>query len=337
MRHVSSGTIYTDVEMQLVNPLIGLPNEPASHPMHIKTTRTSFIGADVFIENVEMRPMLTTDSFRDTANALIEQNKASFSAKNTALSIAGATPSILKELSHHIPGLGAVLSSTYFADDIRSLNHIRKRMIFTKNFIDDYFEDPWKKHIVSFETSIAIGRVFENTILYALSQLERRYNKQANSIVGRAFQVMGSSLTFAGLFTHGATVPLGLGCGGVGSIIRARFAIRSAYNNIRRRIAGTLSVNREQHARHLYGLTLLHLLNTGKHDGNYVGSKEAGRSVQFAREVNPNHRTDEEEVAAEFVASIEGLEYIGAETPIQTQLDHFLEYGLWSIMLGIKS
>lgn len=335
MRHVTSGTVYVDLEMQLIDPARTPPSASACS-MHTETIPNSLIGEDIFVEDVEMLPTITSDGFRNTARTFVEQNRASFSSKDTLLAVLGGIPGALKEFSHHVPGLGAVLNSSYFADDIRFLLRLRDRMIFTKEIIEDYFEDAWTKHLVSFDTSVTINRVLENTLLYTVSQLERRYNKQANLIIGRAFQVMGSSLTFAGLFTKGATVPLGLVIGGLGTAVKARFAVRSAYNYIQRKRDGTLSVNREAHARHLYGLTLLHLLHSGKHDGNYVGSQEARKSVQFAQEVNPNHR-DEEDVAAEFVSSVEGLNYIGSEAPTQTQIDHFLEYGLWSIMLGIKS
>jgi hypothetical protein len=337
--------MYTDIEMQLIDPMRGLPTESASlRSMRIETTQNPLIGEDIFIDDIEMMPTVTTASFKDTAKELLQQTKASFSAKDTALSVIGATPTILKELSHHIPGLGAVLSSSYFADDFRALVRTRRRMIFTKKLIDDYFENPWEKRILDFKTSITVNRILENTLLYALSQLERRYNKQANAIVGRALQVMGSSLTFAGLFTHGATVPLGVGVGAVGSIIKARFSIRSAYNNLQRRIAGNLSVNREEHAKYLYGLTLLHLQQTGKHDGNYIHSRKAAESIQTVQEIYRSYTPElaaefrgSEEVAAQFVASIEGLDYIDADAPTRLQIDHFLEYGLWSIMLGIKS
>ncbi|MBL4819193.1 MAG: hypothetical protein JKY15_08240, partial [Deltaproteobacteria bacterium] len=55
----------------------------------------------------EMAPIVQESGALDKPKEMVDQVKSSFSARETALNVAGLIPEALKELGHQIPGIGA--------------------------------------------------------------------------------------------------------------------------------------------------------------------------------------------------------------------------------------
>ena len=315
MRRIVESPGYTEIEMDVV-PALDLPSIEDIHTNHFSANN------EILLSGFEAAPTSKVDGFKDEIRIFADQLKAEFSPEETAVSTLGLLPSALKELGHQMPGVGALLTTGFLAEDIHHWKHLQKHIEHTRGLLQS--------------TSVISDDMLKNTLSYVMAQLERRSNKLLDSMGGKTLQATGSILIFTGLFTHGVTAIPGLALGIAGTVIKSRISIRSAFNNLRKRVNKELSINRENHARYLYGLTLLHLHRIGAHNGDYSHSKEAKRSIDFVQNI-PGDNHDAAQIAAEFVCSLKGLEFFKTHALTTAEMDHFLEYGLWKIMLGIKS
>lgn len=266
--------------------------------------------------------MVIRDTFTDTAKTLTNQTRAGFSIRDTSLSIAGTLPTVLNELGHNVPGLGTLLAGSFLTDEFERLNSLAREIDRVK-----------KAH---FELSRVRTSTLTDASLYVIHQLTRRHQKLRISIVGRTLQAVGSSLTLASLFTAGATAVPGLAIGLGGTAIRGTVSARSVFNYIRKSATKQLSVEREQHARLLYGLTLLHVERIYSYETNWSDHKEAKRCIEIIRS-GFRANSYELHIGHQLVSQLAGLEFLKNPWQHHGAIEHFLEYGLWSIMNAIKS
>ncbi|MEI6804928.1 MAG: hypothetical protein WCK49_00285 [Myxococcaceae bacterium] len=329
MRRIIENHGYIEIEMDEI---------PALDPPRVQDNDSPplLIDDEILLNSFEAAPVTRTNHFQEDAQVLAHQLKAGFSPTETAVSGLELLPSVLKELGHQVPGVGALFATGFLAEDIASFKHLQQHIKHTKKFLPKKLEPISFNDFASQNAERGHNALIQNTLAYVISQFERRSDKLMDSMGGKTLQATGSILIFTGLFTHGLTAIPGLALGAAGTVIKARVGIRSVLNNLKKRKGKELSVNRENHARYLYGLTLLHLHRLGAHNGNYSQSKEAKKSVEFVQNIpgDPHYAA---QMAAEFVCSLKGLEFFKKHALTQTEMEHFLEYGLWKIMLEIKS
>lgn len=311
MRHIVEGSGHPEIEML-----------PINNDMRVASSVSML--ADSFQERIifagsEIAPTVKVDTFKDGVRSFIHKRKAEFSTQEFTRSAIELLPQVLKELSHNIPGLGAVIGGAFLKKDIGRWRELQKDIFHVKTLIRNEVPPSMKE-----------------TLCYVLSQLQRQSYKAEQMMLGKVFQVVGSLLTLGGLVTHGATVIPGVVVGAGGSLVKARISLRSAYNYLQRKWAGQLSVERTKHARFLYGLTLLHLEHLGYYDGNCQILTEADKAVEMARDAGGDQKYMAN-LAADFVSTIPSLAFLKKQPPSATEIEHFLEYGFWSIMKGIKS
>lgn len=325
VRHIAAGTQQIEIEM--------LPAEP----VFSQAPQTKEVWVDSFDDGIsDSFASVRTDSFKDSFQDFVDESKAEFSAKETALSVAGVVPEILKELSHQIPGLSTIVTGSFLAED---LSIWRKLQVNIKLLEQDFLMTR-KRELVAFNDFLDIHpdatheQIIENTFLFTLAQLYRRSNKFEQGMLGKTFQLLGSIMSITALFTHGLTAIPSLIVGGFGTAIKVRVLARSIFNYVKKIL--NKRVNREAHARYLYGLTLLYLFHQGHHDGNCLGSKEALKSVLFVQNIPGDYRSVSKR-AVEFLSHTPSLAFLKELPANESDMKHFMKYGFWTIMKEIKT
>ncbi|MEI6790852.1 MAG: hypothetical protein WCK42_06700 [Myxococcaceae bacterium] len=314
VRHIHEKN-FADTEMM---PLMG----------DMELSSKSFREPKIFIElsDLEACASIREETFKDSAMSFMHQTKAEFDTKETVISAAGLVPTILTELSRNIPGLGAVICSISLREDIAHLRGIQTHIQDVSEILKNDFDIQTSTKATEFTHQTTHEQILGNTFLFILAQLERRVNKTQQIMVGKTLQIAGSTLTALGLVTHGVTAVPGLIIGFAGTAIKLRITLRSASNFFKKKYNKELSINRELHARYLYGLTLKYLINHRSNLPNFSNSREAVKAIKLVESI-PGEHTQLEPIAADFVSSIAHLK----------DMDHFIEHGFWTILAGIKT
>lgn len=322
MRHVIEKTGFADIEMTPID---------STAPQTPKTTYP-FHNSTLVLGSSEKAPRLKEDTFKDNAMSFVHQTEAEFSTTDTALSAVSLAPVILTELSQNIPGLGAVLTGTSLVKDIAQWHQLQITLKHIHNLLIHNFLISPKNKALNFNSFTDLHpnstheQVLANTLLFVLTQLQRRSSKEEQVMLGKALQMTGSILTLAGLVTHGATAIPGIILGIGGTTIKLRITLRSLTNYISKKYHKELSFNRELHARYLYGLTLKHLVDTKAYLGDFSDFREARRAIELVENIPGDHKRTEQ-MAAGLVGTFVDLK----------DTAHFIQYGFWSIMAGIKT
>ena len=321
MRHVIERN-GVEIEMMPISP-----GENTASPETVRSqdpTYTQLLMTSTF----EPPPSIREDTFKDSAMRFIHRRKAAFSPQKTAIHTANLAPTILMELSHNIPGLGAVIGSAAMLDNLVGWRKFQKHSTQLKELLKIHLNPKNKDTDFKRFSHAHPGHpeILANTFLFVLAQLDRKSKKAEQVMVGKALQILGSGLTILGLVTHGVTAIPGIMLGAGGTAIKLRITLRSASNFIQKKYKKELSMNRELHARYLYGLTLRHLVNSGSYTGDLSRSQEAITSMELIDNI-PGDPRGAEAIAADFVGSLVDLKNI----------EYFVDNGFWDIMVGIKT
>lgn len=327
VRHIHEKN-FADTEMM---PLMR-GNEPLSKSSEEPKTIRSLYGSTVVLNDLEACASIREDTFKDSAMSFVHQTEAEFDARDTVISTAGLVPTILTELSRNVPGLGAIIGSVSLREDLKHWRVIKTHIRDIREILTDDFNLQTKTKVIQFthltdeNPEITHEQILKNTFLFTLAQLERRVDKTEQIMFGKTLQIAGSTLTALGLVTHGVTAVPGLIIGFTGTAIKLRITLRSASNFFKKKYNKELSLNRELHARYLYGLTLKYLVNHKRSLPNFSNSREAVKAIELVESIQGDH-TQVEPIAADFVSSIANLK----------DMNHFIEYGFWTILAGIKT
>lgn len=142
---------------------------------------------------------------------------------------------------HHIPGIGLLVA--YFAkrkvtSEIKETGEQLKTV-----------NQAWVKSLNNGKSEVNIE--LANTLNYAQLQLQKRFKKLERTSFATDIQTIG-----AGVSTSMIAAPIGAGIAGIGTAIKSFFSFKSIGNFFRKLYNRTLGVERNQHARLLYGLAL---------------------------------------------------------------------------------
>ncbi|MEI6805381.1 MAG: hypothetical protein WCK49_02610 [Myxococcaceae bacterium] len=163
----------------------------------------------------------------------------------------GATEAVgkLKESGvsflHHIPGLG--LLSAFFAK--------RKVVSELKETAEQFqmINQTRMKILIKSNPSVTSLRLAE-TLSYAQIQLQKRFKKLQRSSFATDIQTIG-----AGVSTTVIGAPAGAAIAGVGTLVKGTQGLKSVITFFKKLYNRTLGVERNAHARLLYGLALEYL------------------------------------------------------------------------------